>query len=202
MVGISKVVAVLGLLVFFIIFIILSIPGIFAITGKIGNGKMVLYPKVGETLEKSIKVINDNDVPLNITLFTGGNNSEKIQIYDKNFILEAGETKDAKFSIKATSPGKFENKIFVQFSPLNENETGVGLTSQIILFVKENEQNKEKDKILIGLLGFSILLLIVLVSLYFYSLKFSKSYLENKKETGDKANVKKKEKLNANERKK
>ena len=40
-----------------------------AITGKIGNGKMIITADVGESVSRTIRVINDNDVPLNISLF-------------------------------------------------------------------------------------------------------------------------------------
>ena len=185
MVKTSNGIIVLCLIIFLFIF---SFNSVNAITGKIGNGRMVLNAEVGETIEKSIREINDNDAPLNISLFTGSNSSENIKIYDSNFILNAGEEKNAKFSIKAVTPGKFEDKIFVQFSSLNEKESGVGLSSQIILIVHEKNDINVNNKILVVLLGSTVLLLIFLTVLYLFS--------KNKKEIGDKGGVDKKIKVN------
>ena len=173
---------------------ILTLHNVDAITGKIGNGRMVLNAEVGETIEKSIRVINDNDEALNISVFSGGNNSELIKIYDSNFILNAGEEKNAKFDIKAISPGTTESKIFIQFSPLNDKESGVGLTSQIILVAHDSGNNNPNNKIILFLLGITGLLIIFLISLYLFS--------KNKKEIGDKGGIDKKSKVNLSERKK
>ncbi len=172
---------------------ILTLHNVDAITGKIGNGRMVLNSEVGETIEKSIRVINDNDVALNISVFTGGNNSELIKIYDTDFILEPGQEKNAKFSIKGVSPGRYDTKIFIQFSSLNDKEAGVGLSSQVVLIVHE-ANNNNINTMLIILLSLTGTLLVLLILLFYYS--------KNKKEIGDKGGIDKKSKVNLSERKK
>ena len=75
-----------------------------AITGAIGNAKMVLYPEVnGRTntvIEKSILVKNPNDVVVNITLQLDPEAEKFIELVDKNFLLEPYSEKTAEFVIK------------------------------------------------------------------------------------------------------
>src|SRR3989338_3168332 len=108
------------------ILLLLSLNSASAITGKIGNGRMVLNLDSGEEIERSIQVINDNNVSLNITLFTGGNLTENIELVDENFILNPGEEKRAGFILRAPEKiGRYEGRINVKFAPEDKNEAGV-----------------------------------------------------------------------------
>ncbi|MBI2629241.1 hypothetical protein HYW74_04105 [Candidatus Pacearchaeota archaeon] len=128
------------------ILLIFSLNLASAITGKIGNGRMVLNLDPGEEIERSIQVINDNDVPLNITLFVGGNLTDNIELIDENFILNAGEEKRAKFTLRAgEETGRDEGRINVKFAPTNENEAGVILSSQIIVNVNQGSSNSNSN---------------------------------------------------------
>ncbi len=157
-----------------LILLILSLNSASAITGKIGNGRMILNLEAGEEIERSIQVINDNDVPLNITLFVGGNLTDNIELIDENFMLNAGEDKQARFTLKAGEEiGRDEGRINVKFSPENEDEAGVVLSSQIIVNVKEgtnsnpnvNGDGKINDGLVLSLLLTSILLIAVILGL-------------------------------------
>ena len=192
--------------------LLLSLNLASAITGKIGNGRMILNLESGEEIEKSIQVINDNDVPLNITLFVGGNLTDNIELIDENFILNAGEEKKARFTLKAgEETGRYEGRINVKFTPEDKNEAGVVLSSQIIVNVNEgssssnenigenilsvfsnndnaeNENWKINSNLALSLLLTSILLIAVIVGLM-YIIKKKKG----KGEKGGDLNVKEK----------
>lgn len=123
-----------------------------AITGKIGNGRMVLYPELENgkaVIERSVRIINDNDVAVNVTLESDENLREYVEIIDKSFILEAGEEKDAKFILTFKKEGDYDGRINVFFRGV-EDKNGVALSSIIKAFVKgegyyeeemENEEN-------------------------------------------------------------
>ena len=123
-------------LLILLIGIIVSLNYVGAITGKIGNGKMILDAEVGDTIDRTILVINDNNVSVNITLFASGDLVNNTEIIDKNFILQPGEQKKAEFIIKIKQPGTTNTRINVQFQPLNPDnpkESGIGLSAQIIV---------------------------------------------------------------------
>ena len=69
---------------FAMIFLISGGVLVSALTGSIGNAKMVLYPEVnGWTntyIQKTIQVNNVNEVPVNITLKLDENASEFIEL--------------------------------------------------------------------------------------------------------------------------
>lgn len=108
-----------------------------AITGKIGNGRMVLNLEDGDVLERSILVINDNNISVNITLSASQEIVGIVKIKDTEFVLNPGEQKKAGITINAKDPGKYDGKVNVAFRPIGVNESGVGLSSQIILTVYE-----------------------------------------------------------------
>ena len=114
-----------------ILFFLISASSVLAITGSIGNSRMVLRPEVGEELEKYILVKNKNDVSLTIELSADGDLAENVEITEDTFVLQPGEEKKAYFTIYADEPGTTETKINVKFTP--EEGNGVGLTSTVIL---------------------------------------------------------------------
>ena len=111
-----------------------------AITGKIGNGKMIITADVGESVSRTIRVRNDNDVAVNITIFASGDSEKDITIIDKTFILQPNEEKNAQFTVKVTKTGN--NKINVRFQPLTD-EPGVGLSAQLTVKTNGKETNGE-----------------------------------------------------------
>jgi hypothetical protein len=117
-----------------------------AITGKIGNGRMVLYPELenGKAIvERSVRIINDNDVAVNVTLESDEDLREYVEIIDKGFILEAGEEKDAKFILTFEEEGDYEGRINVFFRGIDD-KNGVALSSIIKAFVKGEGYYEEK----------------------------------------------------------
>jgi len=163
-----------------ILSVLLISVSVSALTAKIGNGRMILNTEVGEKIEKSIRVINDNDVSVNITLFPSGDLMNNTDIIDDSFILQPGEEKNARFTVYSNSVGRYETKVNVQFNPTYENENGAGLSSQIILNVyakgelpntANNLRNSSENAGAYVLGGLALVLVIVAITLLYISRK-------------------------------
>lgn len=194
---------------FAILFLISGSVLVSAITGSIGNGKMVLYPEVNgwtnTIIDKTILVNNVNEVPVNVTLKLDSNSSEFIELIDESFILEAGESKKAEIIIKVKKEGTYEGRVNVFFRPAEGTEAGVVLSSTIIVIAKkdtgyeeeeedpeeeveeeinpENPEQQEKPSKLIKFWGISTLILVVvlLILLYIWGKKRKKSKRKTKR---------------------
>lgn len=134
-----------GVLVMFVGFLLVLSMVNFAsaITGKIGNARAVLYPEVGLfgiTIERTILVINDNDVPINIKLEADANSSF-IKIVDKEFTLEPGEERDAAIEIKLKKAGNYEGRVNIFFTPLDGKGAGVVLSSTLIIHATSTNED-------------------------------------------------------------
>ncbi|MCX6750855.1 MAG: hypothetical protein NTZ83_05335, partial [Candidatus Pacearchaeota archaeon] len=138
------------ILAFAILFLISGSVLVSALTGSIGNAKMVLYPEVNgwtnTVIEKTIAVYNVNDVPVNITLKTDANATEFVELIDESFILEPGEEKEAQIEIKVRKVGRYEGRVNVFFSPIEGKDAGVVLSSTIIVFAKKNQVYEEEEE--------------------------------------------------------
>lgn len=180
-----------------------------AVTGSIGNGKMVLYPEVNgwtnTVIPKTILVNNVNDVPVNITLKLDSNASNFIELVDETFILEAGESKKAEIVIKVKKEGTYEGRVNVFFKSVEGTEAGVVLSSTIVVIAKkdtgyeedeedpeqgnedvidpENPEEQNKPSKLIKFWGISTLILVVvlLILLYIWGKKRKKSKRRTKR---------------------
>ncbi len=116
--------------------IILSTEFASAVTGSIGNAKMVLYPEVGFfgiNIEKYILVKNVNEIPLNISLKSGGDIIGMVKFDEEAFVLQPNEEKKAYFTIHVSEPGNYDGRIDVFFTPDNKEEAGVVLSSIIVI---------------------------------------------------------------------
>ena len=138
---------------FAIVVLMTGIMMVSAVTGSIGNGKMVLYPEVNgwtnTVIPKTILVNNVNDIPVNITLKLDSNASDFIDLIDETFILEAGESKKAEIVIKVKKEGTYEGRVNVFFKPVEGNEAGVVLSSTIVVIAKKDtgyEEDKENSE--------------------------------------------------------
>ena len=119
--------------------------GVSALTGSIRNARMILYPEVGffgTSIEKTILVENVNDVPVKVLLENSG---KIIKLIDKEFILEAGTNKKARFKINLRKPGDYEERINVFFESFEEKKPGVVLSSTIIIHAKKKGDWNEDD---------------------------------------------------------
>ena len=132
-----------------VFFILLFISNVSALVGKISNGRVVLNLESGEDVKRTVGVINDNDVPINVTLTSSGDLKDDIEIIDNNFILEPGEEFKARFGLTAPDkPGTYTGRVNVLFAPL-EGGNSVGLSSVITLNVigDENVPNDEEEDV-------------------------------------------------------
>lgn len=125
------------------VMLILLIANVSALTGSIGNARMILYPEVGEVLEKSILVKNINNVSLDINVTSEGDLVNSINIIDKEFTLLPNEEKKAYFTIKSDKKGTYESRVNIQFTPLEGN--GFGLSSTVILIVGGSSDNSNNN---------------------------------------------------------
>ena len=122
------------LIAFSLIIIVTLISNILAITASIGNARMVLRAETGDEIEKYVKVINVNDVRVDIELSASGDLEDYVEIIDDKFSLEPGEEKKAYFLVNVVKPGITETRINVKFIP--EQGNGVGFSSTIIVIAE------------------------------------------------------------------
>lgn len=166
-------------LIFIFILIISSISSVSAITGSLGNARMIIRAKAGDTIEKYILVKNVNEEEIKIGLRASGDLADHIKLKETEFNLSAGEDKKAYFTIKVPTNGTTESRIEVTFAKANGKGNGVGLASTIIVVAEEGTgtnlfENIDNKTIIFGASG--IIILILLLILIFYSKnKFKKS---------------------------
>jgi len=132
---------VMGVVVSAIVISIILCVCASAITGSIGNARMILHVNTGDTIERTVRVNNVNDVPIRIEIFASGDLASSTKILDNNFTLNAGESKDARFEMKVKGDGTFTTSINVKFIPDTGN--GVGLSATIIAVSNGNNNNSE-----------------------------------------------------------
>lgn len=122
--------------IIFLFLLIGFVGSVYAITGSIGNARMILRVDQGDTIERYILVKNVNDESLNIEVT--GSGDLKVDIKDDVFTLGPNEDKKAYFTIKVNKAGTTESKINVKFSPI-DGGNGVGLSSTVIIIAEEKE---------------------------------------------------------------
>jgi len=118
-----------------VLILLISVSSVLAITGSIGNSRMILRLEQGEKVERYILVKNVNDIPVTIDLFASGDLADDVVLKEDNFVLYPNEDKKAYFTITASKPGTTETKINVKFTP--EEGAGIGLSSTIIVIAGE-----------------------------------------------------------------
>lgn len=208
------------LIVILLAFVVINSASVSAITGSIGNARMILYPEISggktATIEKTILVKNVNDVSINIKLETDENSTKFIKIIDKEFSLNPGEEKRADFKVEVNKEGRYEGKINVFFTPSEGKDPGVVLSSTVIVIAggggsqadaaENTGANNETDSItkkavdsngnktitpILLIMSFSSIILIVVLIFLSKSLKKpAVSIRENKKEKIKKINEK------------
>ncbi|MDD5193862.1 MAG: hypothetical protein PHF67_04745 [Candidatus Nanoarchaeia archaeon] len=128
----------LFLVIIFILIITLNVFYVSAITGSLGNARMILRANEGDTIEKYILVKNVNEEEIKIGLRASGDLAEYIKLKETEFNLAPGEDKKAYFTIKVPSNGTTESRIEVTFAKADGTGNGVGLTSTVIVIAEEN----------------------------------------------------------------
>jgi len=131
-------------LIVILLFVLISVSLISyasAITGSIGNARMIISKdsegdeiNIGDEIKKYVLVRNSNNVSVDIDIFASGDLADYIDIEDDKFTLVAGEEKKAYFVVKVGKGGTTESRINVQFTP--PEGSGVGLSSTVIVVEK------------------------------------------------------------------
>jgi len=136
-------------LAFIIVLILMNSLYVSAITGSMGNARMILYPEVNgwfaTEIEKSILVKNVNDVPISIQLKVDEEGKEFIELIDEEFVLQANQEKKAQFIVKVRKEGTYNGKINVFFTPLDGEGPGVVLSSEIVVIAKKTQDYEEDE---------------------------------------------------------
>jgi hypothetical protein len=126
-------------------FILLSvISQVSAITGRLGNSRMVLRLDVGEEARRNLLIENVNDVPLTIELVASGDLAGNVEFEENSFTLQPGEEKKAYFTISTKEPGTTETKLNVMFKP--PQGTGVGLSANVIVIAEGDAIGENPDE--------------------------------------------------------
>ena len=133
-----------GVILAGLLMLTLLLANVLAITGSIGNARMVLNLQPGEEIEKYILIRNVNQEDLSINLTVSGDLEEYVTLKENNFEIKAGEEKKVYFTIVSPNPGTTETKINIVFIPKEGN--GVGLSSTIIVVAEGEATEKNTSK--------------------------------------------------------
>ena len=190
--------------VLFFVFVIL-IGSVSAITGSIGNARMILRAETGDSIDKYILVKNVNNVSVDVELSASGDLAEYIDILDDSFRLEPRSDKRAEFVISVEESGTMQGTIDVKFTPV-DGKNGVGLMSTVIVIAEkgswfnwgDDDEDEDEDfnsSITGGIIGVSgdrsvvviivaamVLVLLVLIVVFLVLLRGGKGDI--KKESG------------------
>ncbi|MFH0712099.1 MAG: hypothetical protein V1889_03240 [archaeon] len=116
--------------------LLILIGSVSAITGSIGNARMILRAETGDVIDKYILVKNVNNVSVNISLSASGDLAEYIDILDNSFVLEPDSEMRARFVVNVKKVGTTEGTIDVKFAPV-DGKNGVGLMSTVIVIAEK-----------------------------------------------------------------
>lgn len=126
-------------LIFMICLLLIIVPTVYSLTASIGNARVVLRvnatPEDPEILERTLRTNNKNEIPVIVRLEPDDVLKHFTEIEDEEFVLQPGETKDAKFTLIIDRGGRFEGRMNVLFSPQDpeSKENNVALGSNIII---------------------------------------------------------------------
>lgn len=116
----------------FLLTIVFLTAYVSAVTGSIGNSRMIINAKTGDVIERTILVRNVNNISVAVEMYSDGDLASDLTIKNANFTLGPGEDKKVNVSIKVTKEGSTETRVNVRFTGVGE-KGGVGLTSTIII---------------------------------------------------------------------
>ena len=135
---------------------VLVLPVVYSLTASIGNAKAIIRvnasPEDPAIIERTILVNNKNDIPVKITVTPAKEFERFVNILDKEFILQPGESKKAEFILTIDRGGTIDGRILVGFSPADPEvkENSVGLASTIIIIsegpiIEEPEETEPEE---------------------------------------------------------
>lgn len=145
-----------------------------ALTASIGNARAVIYPELkafGTTdIDRTIKVINTNNVSVNVSIYVPTEFQNIAEVKDKSFILAPKEEKDAKYTIHLTEAGDYDIKFNVVFSEPGK-DGGLVLTSTLVILATKDGvlgSGEENSPLMIMLISTAILLAILVIVGFLY----------------------------------
>jgi hypothetical protein len=116
--------------------VVLTLSVASAITGSLGNSRVVLRLEPGETVEKYVLIKNVNDIPVKINVSVGGDLEKNVKLTEKGFDLQPGEEKKVYYTIKAQNIENItETKLAIGFGSEQGN---VGLISTIVVITTKS----------------------------------------------------------------
>jgi len=116
------------------------------VVAKLRGGRMILRLDQGESMRKSITVINDNDIKMKIEISASGDLADRIELEEDSFELEAGSEKNAFFRITAPNEAETtESNINVKYIPVEGDGNGFGLSATVIVITSDKKTDEIDD---------------------------------------------------------
>ena len=106
----------------------------YAITASLGNARAIINVDLKEVptiIERTVMVNNVNNESVKINVEVTDETKELVNIIDKEFRLNPGESKNAKYQVILKKPGNYEIRFSVTFTP--DKGQPVGLSSVLIV---------------------------------------------------------------------
>lgn len=131
---------------------IFSAQQAYAIKASIGNGVMIIHTEVDpgklNVIDRTIKVINNNDYDINVSLKPTGELVGITDVIDDALIIPPGESVDARFRIVITEPGVYYGEMLVSFRSADPEirDSGLGLSSKITVDAASSDGSYVEDK--------------------------------------------------------
>lgn len=120
-----------------ILVLVLLVSSVSALTARVGNGKFVISnATVGEEIERTMKIINNNSFDVRIELIPSGNLTNYIKIIDNNITMTPNSEKDFRFSVKVPNEGRNDGGIIVKFTPadVSDGKNGIAIPTSMTIF--------------------------------------------------------------------
>jgi len=133
-------------LVLILFSLVLTLPLTSALTAGLGNSRMILRLSQGEEIERYVLVKNVNDFPINVSISTGGDLIDYLDLETEKLELDSQAEEKIYFTIKASKPGTTETKINFLFSGGSEEGNTVGLSSTVIVITDEFEYEEPEEE--------------------------------------------------------
>ena len=113
---------------------------------RLYNARAVVEGQVGETVSRTIRMSNPNDVDVLVEISASGELADKIKIDEESFTLSPGEEKTVAYTIRATDPGTTESRLGITTLPEGETN-GIALTS-VIIFNARGESIEDEPAVI------------------------------------------------------
>lgn len=116
---------------------ILLMSSVSALNAGVGNGKFVISnATVGEVIERTMKIYNNNTFDVRIELIPSGNLSKYIKIIDNNITMTPNSEEDFRFTVKVPQEGRNDGEIIVKFTPADvaNGKNGIAIPTTMVIF--------------------------------------------------------------------